>query len=338
MKTLRFSLCFAFLSAAIDGRLSAQVLDLYHFKGTVYSQTSPSPDVTLRYPDIYYFANSLDADPAKALEYSLFMVFTPSDSNGEFVMTENSTYAFSFNSPYYADKTDFDADYPNGLYNYVTTYSPPDNDTPEADNVLVQTPADDLFSTTLPAFSPDCWIAMQDVDPAADLNLSWNSYTAMPGASYAYTFVATYDSQTFDSTYGGYNFNAPSDVTATTIPAGSLDYGRTYIVELFFSNRVTPSTTNTDGSFVLATVGFDDITDATLVTIQPPLQIALAGSGCVTLTWPVQATNYTLQVTHQLDMPNCWCNVTNTPTVVGSSNTLNLPAKHPQAFFRLAPL
>jgi hypothetical protein len=337
MKKFLFNSLFALLLTAIDGRLSAQILDIGQYKGTVYQQTSPSPAVTPRYPDVYYFANLLDADPAKALEYSPFMVFTPSTppTNGEFVMTETSLYTSSFNSPYYACETNFDADYPNGIYNYVTTYSDLNSGEPMSDNVLVQTPDNDLFSTNLPAFSPDCWTAMQNVDPSADFNLSWNSYTQMPGTDYAYTFVSTYDSQTFDSTYGGFNFDCTPDVNSTTIPAGSLDYGRTYFVELFFSNRVTPVVTNEDGSSVSVIVGYDDITDATLVTIPPPLQISLSGE-CVTLTWPSLATNYTLQVTHQLDT-NSWCNVTNSPTVAGSANSLNLPAKHSQAFFRLAP-
>lgn len=333
-KTHLLSICFALLLLAVDNRLSAQVLDLGQYKGTVYTQTSPSPLVTPRYPDIYYFANSLDADPAKALEYSPFMVFTPSESptNGEFIMIEGGSYYFSFNSPYYSCKTNFDADYPNGLYNYVTTYSDANSGTPESDNVLVQTPTDDLFSTNLPAYSPDCWTAMQNVDASADFNVSWNSYTAMPGADYAYSFVAAYDSQTYEFVF---NYSGTPDVTSTTIPAGTLDYGRTYILELFFSNRVTPSVTNEDGSTVSVIVGYDDITDATLVTMPLVLQISQAGNGCVTLTWPSQATNYTLQVSHQLAMTNCWSNVTNAPALVGSSNSLTLPENHPQAFFRL---
>ena len=76
MKTPLFSRFFALLLPAIDSRLSAQILDIGQYKGTVYEQTSPSPAVTPRYPDVYYFANLLDADPTKALEYSPFMVFT----------------------------------------------------------------------------------------------------------------------------------------------------------------------------------------------------------------------------------------------------------------------
>jgi hypothetical protein len=154
----------------------------------------------------------------------------------------------------------------------------------------------------------------------------------MPGADYAYSFVAAYDSQTFEFVF---NYSGTPDVTSTTIPAGTLDYGRTYILELFFSNRVTPSVTNEDGSTVSVIVGYDDITDATLVTMPLVLQISQAGNGCVTLTWPSQATNYTLQVSHQLAMTNCWNNVTNAPVLVGSSNSLTLPENHPQAFFRL---
>jgi hypothetical protein len=341
MKKLSYSFSLAFLSLAVAGESgSAQVLDIGQYKGTVYSQTSASPNVTLRDPDIYYFATQMDADPEKALSYSLFMVFTPSlsETNTEFVMTQYSTYFSRFNGAYYASKTNFDADYPNGIYNYAATYSDPTDNTPKSDNVRVQTPANDLFSTTLPAFSADCWTAMQQVDPAQNFNLSWNSYTPMPGADYAYTFVATYDSQTFDSTFGGFNFNGPSTITSTTIPAGNLDYGRTYIVELFFSNRVTPPTTNTDGSAVSVIVGYDDITDATLTTIAPPLQIAPLDGQCVNLLWPAMATNYVLQVTHQLDGGYGWTNVPAAPVVDGSTNIVTLKAKHAQAFFRLAPV
>jgi len=100
---------------------------------------------------------------------------------------------------------------------------------------------------------------------------------------------------------------------------------------------VTPSATNEDGSPVSVIIGYDDVTDATLVTIPPPLQISQAG-GCVTLTWPSMATNYMLQTIHQLGGSDCWHDVTNSPTVVGSVNSLNLPAKHTQAFFRLTSL
>jgi len=56
-------------------------------------------------------------------------------------MIEGGTYYFSFNSPYYSCKTNFDADYPNGLYNYVTTYSDASGGTPRFDrrhNALVR--------------------------------------------------------------------------------------------------------------------------------------------------------------------------------------------------------
>ena len=237
MRKCLFNPLFALVLLSVDHRLSAQVLELFQFKGVVYSQTSPSPPVA---PDPrygYYFAAQVFSDPDKALEYSPFMVFTSSDSNGEFVVIQDAEYHEIYNSPYYSSKTDFDADYPNSLYNYVTTYSDPHDSTPKSDNVLVRVPADDLYSTNLPAYSPDTWTAMQEVDPSADFDLSWNSYTQMPGTAYAYTFVDTYDSQTQDSTCGAFNYEGPPDIDTTTIPAGTLDYGRTYIVQLFFSNR-----------------------------------------------------------------------------------------------------
>ena len=331
--------CLAILLSSFTLRLHAQVLDLSQYRSTLYYQTGPAPPTTPNSPYAYYFASYVDADSSKALEYSPFMVYTASDSptNSEFVMFEASSYSFYFFGAFYADKEDFDADYPNGTYNYVTTYSDPTDDTPKSDNVLIQTPDTDLYSPTIPAFSPNCWPAMQGLDPSADFTLSWNSYSLTPGASYAVSFLYLYDNQTLDSTYGGFNYYFDPTITSYTIPAGTLDYGRTYTVDIYFSNRATSDATNEDGSDVGVTIGYDNITSATLVTIAPSLQIVPSPGNSVTLSWPALATNYVLQTTPALTGPGGWNNVTNVPSTAGSISSLTLPANQPQAFFRLAP-
>jgi hypothetical protein len=323
---------------AANSRLSAQVVDVGQYRQIVYQQTNASSQVTLRQPDDYYFFSVLDADPTKALEYSPFMVFTPSAANEEFVMAEESTYYFAFYGQFYADKADLDTNYPAGGYDYVTTYSDPTNDAPKSDNVIVFAPTNELYSATLPAFSTNCWTAMQNVDPAVDFPLSWNSYGLTPGATYATTFVNAYDSQTLDNTtYGGYYYYGDPGITSTVIPAGSLDYGRTYVVELFFSTRVTSTTTNTDGSAVALTFGYDDVTAAILTTLAPPLKITPAENQSVMLSWPARATNYVLQTTSDLNCPDCWAEVPDSPDVNGTTNQLTLPIENARAFFRLAP-
>jgi hypothetical protein len=335
---LTMTVCCLWLMAA-GGRISAQVLDLSQYRQIVYQQTNASSLVTLRQPDDYYFFSVLDADPDKALEYSPFMVYTPSTANEEFVMAEEGTYYFAFYGQSYSNKTDLDTNYPPGGYDYVTTYSDPNDGTPRSDNVIVFAPTNELYSATLPAFTTNCWTAMQHVDPSVDFPLSWNSYGLAPGATYAITFVNAYDSQTLDSTtYGGYYYYGDPGITSTVIPAGSLDYGRTYIVELFFSTRVTSTTTNSDGSAVALTFGYDDVTDATLTTKAPPLQIAPAGNQSVTLSWPAAATNYVLQTTSDLNCADCWAEVPDSPDVNGTTNQLTLPIENARAFFRLAPV
>ena len=336
MKTPLFSIYVALLLLAIGHRLSAQITEIDQFKVTAYNQTNQSPPVTPDYPNAYYFAVLLYSDTN--YDISLPMVFTPSaTTDGEFIMNQNGPGSFGFGSPVYASKDDFDADYPNGLYDYFVDYPDMDNNT-VGDDIHLQMQADDLYSTTIPAFSPGCWAALQHVDPAADFNLSWNSYTQMPGTDYAHTFIGTYDSQTFNSQYGGFNnFDCAPDVTSATIPAGSLEFGRTYIIQLYFSNRQTPSLSNENGTPLnRTTIGFDDQTHTTLVTIPPFLHISLAGE-CVTLTWPSLATHYKLQTTHDLSASTVWCDVTNSPTVIAAVNSLQLPAKHAKAFFKLTP-
>jgi RHS repeat-associated protein len=73
---------------------------------------------------------------------------------------------------------------------------------------------------------------------------------------------------------------------------------------------------------------------AVLAGPPPSLTIALTGQQ-VFLAWPTNAGNYFLQTTTNLSSQSIWNVVTNTPSVMGSSNAVTLPVTITSQFFRL---
>jgi len=332
MKPFRLSIALALMLGIIHFQASAQVTYIGQFKVTVYSQTDPTPPTD---PVSYYFGVTLNSDPAFAI--SLPMVFTPSQTtDGEFIMNENGPQDFGFGSPSYPDKTDFDNDYPNGDYDYFVDW-PCTNGNIMSEDLYIDLPQNDLYSSTIPAFSADTYQAFQQVDPSQDVLISWAPYVAEPGADLAHTFIGTYDNQTYNSAYGGFNFDCDTDQTSVIMPGGSLDYGRSYTMNLYYSNRLQPDDVdNSDGTGVFVIIGFDDLTQITITTIPATLQIGVTNQ-CATLSWPAAATNYKLQSTCDLST-GIWNDVTNNPNIVGSFNQVMVSAKKSAAFFKLTSL
>jgi hypothetical protein len=66
----------------------------------------------------------------------------------------------------------------------------------------------------------------------------------------------------------------------------------------------------------------------------PSLTIALTGQQVI-LSWPTNAGNYVLQTTTNLVSQASWSAVTNTPSIIGSSDAITLPVKGATQFFRL---
>jgi hypothetical protein len=67
----------------------------------------------------------------------------------------------------------------------------------------------------------------------------------------------------------------------------------------------------------------------------PMLQIATAGAHQVSLTWPANATGFTLQSTTNL--LGTWSAVSGTATVTNDLNVLTLPLSQSKTFYRLTP-
>ena len=262
--------------------------------------------------------NSLDSS-----DYADVDVTSPGNAPLEFLDQLSSTF-YDFNSSYYSDKIDFDADYPSGEYNFVIDHL---DSSQEFGDVIV--PEEELYSTDIAAFTTNCWNAMQQVDPSASFTLDWNAFAPSPDTTAAFTFLDIYDPGN-NFVYGA-DF-LPPEIMTTNIPANTLQYGATYRVNTFFSSRQDTTVSGFDGAFGF--VGLHILTYTTLVTFPPWLRIASQDQTNVVLTWSTLTTNFVLQATPEL-APGGWTTITNVPAVEATTNFLTLPANDPTRFFRL---
>ena len=304
--------------------LSAEsVTNFSLFKVTVYQQSSPAAPTLPDHPNAYYFGAQLGfldtqdgvvdvsiSGPAMALTY----------------FDNPATNYFNYGSPYYDLKSDFDSAFPAGDYIFEVNYT---NGT--SDMGILTVPANDFYTTNIAAFAPSCWTAMQQVDPSLDFTLNWNAFTPDTNTTAAYSFVDILD-PSYNTVFGA-DFLAPASTT-TNIPGGTLLYGTSYRVNAFFSDR--EDFPGAGFGSALGTVGFDNLTFTTLVTIPPWLRIFPSG-GSVILTWPTLASNYVLAAVSNLSLLNMWSVVTNIPTAQAGTNSVVLPASAPSQFFRLQP-
>ena len=87
------------------------------------------------------------------------------------------------------------------------------------------------------------------------------------------------------------------------------------------------------GSNFTATLPHQSVT--TFTATLPPLRLDIARTNSnVTLSWPVGAAGFTLQMTDQLTAPN-WSTVTNTPVVAGEQKTVTLQTTFGTRFYQL---
>jgi hypothetical protein len=299
----------------------AQVTNFSIFKVTVYHQSSPTPPTVPDFPNAYYYGTQLGSEDAS--DYVDVYQVTPIDNTND--MEETAYNYFSFNSPYFDTKTNFDATYPPGEYDFYIDH------TDYTDTGALIVPDEDLYSTNVEAFTTNCWLAMQAVDPSKTFALAFNSFTPSPDTTTAYTFLDLYDQNGNSPFYAGYL--TPS-TTTTNIPANTLSYGEVYQVDTYFSSRQDTPDAGFDGA--LGTVGFDNLTYTTLATIPPWLAIFQSNQDIV-LTWPALATNnFELEEANNLQPSANWCQVTQVFTTMCGTNYLTLPICPNNKFFRLA--
>jgi hypothetical protein len=66
----------------------------------------------------------------------------------------------------------------------------------------------------------------------------------------------------------------------------------------------------------------------------PRVQFATENQGIV-VSWPIDPTNFVLEVASSLNAPVTWMAVTNAPVAVGATNTVSLPTARQSSFYRL---
>jgi hypothetical protein len=315
-----------FVSLALVARetiVRADVTNYSIFKVANYQQIDSTQPTEVNSPEAYYFGSQLFASDYG--EIITNAVMTAPDSVAYTMSGNPVPTAYYYNSPYYAEKTNFDTDYPNGTYEFDVNDS--------SDYGFLTIPTEDLYTTSIPYFTGDTWCRLQHVDARRPLKLCWNSFIPNPDATSAFIFVRILDP--FNNYAYTTNF-LPSDETNVCIPCDTLSAGTTYTIQLLFSDRADDVNYgfNDDAP---ATSGFDVLTFTSLVTIDPVLCIA-PGTNSVVLSWSLAASNFGLESTRQLSPAPVWCPVTNTPTVVNNNNVVVLPTCHEAQYFQLYEL
>jgi len=289
------------------------------FKTAVYNQTDATPPVAVDPSGPYYFAVQYFADTTNVITDGVTFI-TPDDVNYS-IDISNVDYV-DYNSDYFYTKTDMDIAFPDGTYLFSIN-----QDTNYSDLTL---PINELYSSSIPAFTGDTWTNLQSLDPGQPLTLNWNNFTPHSFITSAFTFVRILDES--DNNYVFLDSFLPPGTTSAVLPAGTLNFGGNYRIELIFSNRSDVQNAGFGGE-AEATAGFDNLTYTYFTAIPLNLNITTAGTNIV-LSWTNSASYYSLQYTHDLTSGE-WNFVTNPSTMIGNQIVLTNAICGTNTFFRL---
>ena len=305
-----------------SGQVQAGISSYTVFKTASYHQTDATPPVAVDAPNAYFFAVQFFADTTNDITNGDTFI-TPGGTNYSFA-TSNVTY-IAHNSDYFETKEHMDNDFPDGTYlfsiNQDTNYS------------AATLPTNELYSTSIPAFTGDTWTNLQSLDPGQTLTLNWNNFIPHPSVTSAFIFVRILE--VFGDNFGNYVFLAdflPPGATSVDLPAHTLNFNSDYRIELIFSDRVDLLHAGFGGE-AEATAGFENLTFTYFTTIPLILNIAPAGTNVV-LSWTNSASDYSLACTHNLTSGD-WHPVTNLPTLIDNQLMLTNAAGSTNTFFRL---
>ena len=109
-------------------------------------------------------------------------------------------------------------------------------------------------------------------------------------------------------------------------PAGTNTYSATFEVYVVNTDNGLEVPGSSSGPFIL---NWRDVPDG-----RPQLEIAVLAPGLVQLSWPANATNWTLVSASTPNAPN-WSSVTNTPVALNNQLTVTLDTVNSPQLFRL---
>ena len=309
-------LLFVFFCMAHD--LQAQITGYDIFKTTLYLQTDDTQPMNVNAPDAYFFGAQFFASLPNDITNVSFT--TPDDAM--YSHDETNIYYVAYGSPYFATKEDMDAAFPDGDYLFEINGG--------EDSGTVTFPTNEFYSPDVPYFTGSTWDTLQMLDPNAPFTLTWNTFTPNE-AGQGLIFLRIFDENANSFVYSSDALSP--DTICTNFVGGTLKYATPYHVDLIFSTRITITGAGFSG-LAESTAGFDVLTSVEFTTPAPVLSITKTGD-CVRLNWPLAASDYSLESTHDLTGTN-WCIVTNVPVTVDDQLVVTKPLCCTNTFFRLS--
>lgn len=318
----RFFCWFIFcLAVAVSRELKADVTSYSIFKVASYRQLDSGQPLDVDAPNAFYFGAQLFGDTNINEVISDASVTAP-DSTFYPMSEKDPGIYYTYNSPYFESQADMDAAYPGGAYQFEV------NDGADFGNL--NEPTNAFYSDSIPYFTGGTWTNLQSLDPTQPFTITWNSFNVRPSANAAYIFIRILDTLNFS--YAFTQDFLPSSSTNFTLPAYTLGSGKSYQIQLLFSDRQNSVGSGFLGN-VSATAGFDNLTFTSLLTLPPALSISLAGTNVV-LSWPSTAGNYNLEQAAQVPGGH-WSIVPFPPAVVGNQLVVTNAVSSTAQFFRL---
>jgi hypothetical protein len=306
------------------GQIKAGINSYTAFKTAVYHQADATQPVVVDAPNAYFFGVQFFADTTNDITSGVS--FTNPINVSYSVDVSNLTYV-AYNSDYFETETDMDAVFPGGLYTFsINVFST--NDVVSSGDLTL--PTNELYSSSIPAFTGDTWTNLQSLDPGQPLTLNWNNFTPHSSITSAFVFVRILDVAANNFVFA--ENLLPPGTTSINLPASTLDFGVNYRIELVFSDRVDVQHAGFGGE-AEATAGFDNLTYTYFTAIPLILNIAPAGTNVV-LSWTNSASDYSLQCTHDLASGD-WNTATNPTFVIGNQIVLTNAICGTNTFFRL---
>ena len=310
-----------------SGQIQAGISSYTAAKTAVYYQADATPPVAVDPSGPYFFAVQFFADTTNDITSGVSFTNPINVAYSEDVSNVNYV---AYNSDYFYTKTDMDTVFPDGLYTFSINVFSTNDEVVSGDLTL---PTNELYSTSIPAFTGDKWTNLQSLDPGQTLTLNWNNFTPHPLVTSAFVFVRVLE--VIGDNFGNYVFLAdflPSGTTSVDLPAHTLNFNSDYRIELIFSDRSDVFNAGFDGE-AEATALFENLTYTYFTTIPLILNIAPAGANVV-LSWTNSASDYSLQCTHDLASGD-WHSITNPPAVIDNQLVLTNPICGSNTFFRL---
>lgn len=219
------------------------------------------------------YVQSSSAQPTTPYNYRFdARLFTQNDGDATAATLDGGTAGtanFSVSTPtflFYRDNgystaAARDAAWPSGSYAYSVTAG---TLAPSAGSLTVPDP---VYADAVPYLTGTSYDALQGMDAAAPLGVTFNGYAPVGGHDVNSTFFSIFDNDT-----GALVLNLFGDTTtfqSALIPAGTLEPGKSYSYSVIFTTRINEGGTD-DFAGAGATEGFDLNTSGSFTTAAIP--------------------------------------------------------------------